>query len=162
MKATSKQTWMLFCLTKKDWRHEDLTVAEASQMISDLQDKKEQEKEDLINIVNEAKERGIKAGNDHNPRPMDVTDGKQTWHVSEGVCGFAWVHCNAKGNTKLARFLKDNCSFSKSYHGGVDYHIPLFSQSYERKMEHARAMAKYLNDNIDRQGISFYADGRLD
>lgn len=45
-----------------------------------------------------------------------------------------------------------------SYTGGLEYSIQAYSQSYDRKSAHARAMASYLVDN----GIECYAGGRLD
>ena len=38
-KATSRQLWALYCITKKDYRNENLTKEEASKLISELGDK---------------------------------------------------------------------------------------------------------------------------
>ena len=38
-KATSRQLWALYCITKKDYRNENLTKEEAAKLISELGDK---------------------------------------------------------------------------------------------------------------------------
>ena len=39
LKATSRQLWALYCITKKDYRNENLTKEEASKLISELSNK---------------------------------------------------------------------------------------------------------------------------
>ena len=38
-KATSRQLWALYCITKKDYRNENLSKEEAAKLISELGDK---------------------------------------------------------------------------------------------------------------------------
>ena len=108
------------------------------------------------------------AGKAFTPTPMtvvepsnpldDASPPRQTWHVPEGVCGFAWVNVSP-GNSSFARWLSKNGLAGKSYYGGVDIWISAFGQSYERKMAAAEAMAEELRSSLN---IKAYASGRLD
>ena len=76
-------------------------------------------------------------------------------------CGFAWVTCYEKGNTKLGKsFIKHG--FSKSYDGGYKLWDPANtgSQCIMEKEEGARAyvdtVRKYLPE------VKLYANSRLD
>lgn len=93
----------------------------------------------------------------HKPTPMHVTDGKNNWTISEGVCGFAEIRI-PKGNTSFARWAKKNAGFEKHYNGGLYYWVSDYNQSMERKEVFARTVAQILNEN----GIEAYATSRMD
>ena len=93
----------------------------------------------------------------HKPTPMHITDGKNNWTISEGVCGFAEIRI-PKGNTSFARWAKKNAGFEKHYNGGLSYWVSDYNQSMERKEVFARTVAQILNEN----GIEAYATSRMD
>ena len=76
----------------------------------------------------------------------------------DGVCGFASVVIRP-GNCSFALWLKKNSRWvHPAYHGGVEYPIHAYQQSYERKVAHAAAFAKVLTD----AGIEAYVKSDLD
>lgn len=99
---------------------------------------------------------GMDAGNAHKPQAMNVSDGKNVWHVPDGVCGFAWV--SFKGNTAFGRYMKKIGIARPDYPTGLCVRVLAFNQSMERNEAYARAYAKVLNDN----GITAYAQSRMD
>ena len=120
-------------------------------------------------IYSEAHTKGMAAGNACTPTPMvvgepttplgnDIDYSKDTWYVSDGVCGFAWVNIKpARG--KFVKFLKDNNIGRKdSYYGGYTIWVSGFGQSLERKSAYARSFAKVLDDN----GLKAYSMSRMD
>ena len=120
-------------------------------------------------VYAEAHALGIAAGNACSPTPMvvgtpttplgdDIDYSKDTYYVSDGVCGFAWVNIKpARGG--FVKFLKDNNIGRKdSYYGGWTIWVSGFGQSVDRKSAYARAFAKVLGDN----GITAYNMSRLD
>jgi hypothetical protein len=124
---------------------------------------------DWAAIYEKAKQAGIEAGNNAIPAPMvvqqhanvldDNSPVKQSWYVSDGVCGFAWVKIRP-GTHPFARWLKQNkLGHHDDYAGGLTIWVSEHGQSYERKCAHAGAMARVL-DTID--GLRAYADSRLD
>ena len=128
------------------------------QMIQEKYQEKDQREADYQRIYQEAYEAGRQAGNGHAPQPMTVID-KQTaqqWYVSEGMCGFAWIIVKDR---KFGNWLvKNGYGRRDSYNHGVNIWISEYSQSYERKVEHARAMAHVFDKNM----IRCYAGSRLD
>lgn len=116
-------------------------------------------------ILEEAEAVGQNAYENAAPKPMVVTERedpfnddskvKQSWFVSEGVCGFAWL--NIPGNSWFIRALKKagfasaninnfdrKVVFKKdSYYKGYSYWIG-GGQSYERKVAFANAFADVL------------------
>tara|TARA_Y100000310_G_scaffold103804_1_gene102160 strand:- start:1630 stop:2013 length:384 start_codon:yes stop_codon:yes gene_type:complete len=126
---------------------------------------------DYTKILNEAHVAGMAAGEAAIPTAMVVSQRAsvlddnspvvKSWHVPEGVCGFAYVITNEHGNGKFVKHLKKSPDRDgdKYYYGG--YYVKWvreFGQSYERKIAYAGAYASVLNDN----GIKAYSDGRLD
>ena len=120
-------------------------------------------------IYSEAHSKGIAAGNACTPTPMvvgepttplgnDIDYSKDTYYVSDGVCGFAWINIKpARG--KFVKYLKDNDIGRKdSYYGGYTIWVSGFGQSMTRKENYARAFVKVLNDN----GLKAYAMSRMD
>jgi hypothetical protein len=112
---------------------------------------------------------GVEAANAKVPRPMivgtpkelggsEIDYSQETFYMSSGVCGFAWVKIRP-ANGAFAKWLKKTQKVRGiSYTGGYDIWISDYNQSYERKQAHANAMAKVLSE----AGINAYADGRLD
>lgn len=78
--------------------------------------------------------------------------------VMSGVCGFAWINIKP-GTGSFARYLKKmSLARTDSYYGGVSVWVGGYGQSYEKKMAHAAAFAKVLQE----AGIRAYSMGRLD
>ena len=103
---------------------------------------------------------GLAAGNRSEPVPMVVNEMagmsnvvKQSYYVSEGACGFAWVNVSP-GNSPFANWLKKTGIARKSYYGGVDIWISDFGQSVDRKEACASAMAKVLQMELGMSSIS--------
>ena len=90
------------------------------------------------------------------PEPMTVVGGDKTYHCSEGMCGFSWVHI--KGNTPFGAYCKKAGVARPAYGGGLNIRYPFMSQSYDRGQAWASAFA----DSLKEHGIFAYADGRLD
>ena len=120
-------------------------------------------------VYADAHAKGISAGNACSPTPMvvgtpttplgdDIDYSKDTYYVSDGVCGFAWVNIKpARGG--FVKFLKDNKIGRKdSYYGGYTVWVSHFGQSLARKESYARAFANHLNEN----GIKAYSMSRMD
>jgi hypothetical protein len=131
--------------------------------------KRETTSVDFEAIYQKAEQAGLEAGKNAVPTPMVVQQHQKmfddrspvvkSYHVSEGVCGFAWVKVRP-GTHAFARWLrKQGLGDSDSYAGGTTIWISAHGQSYERKRAHAVAMAKVLNQ-ID--GLEAYAQSRLD
>lgn len=110
-------------------------------------------------IINDAHEAGRKAVEVLDVRPMTVSDGKQSWFVSDGVCGFAWVTVKP-ANSKMAKYMTDVIRIARKsiYEPGVMYWISDYNQSMQKKEAYAYAFAKVLQDN----GIKAYAGSRMD
>ena len=104
-------------------------------------------------LFNRAIEAGIVAGEAATPTPMLI---KGYAPILDGVCGFASV--NVAGNTSFGRWIKKTGRGHKAYYGGLDISISQFSQSYERKLAMAEAMAIVLR----RDDVDAYATGNLD
>jgi endonuclease YncB( thermonuclease family) len=100
------------------------------------------------------------AGEALTPRPMTVSEGAggQSWYVSDGVCGFAWVTVSP-GNSSFAKWLVKNGYARKAYEGGVCHWVSAFGQSMERKEAYARAMADMLRSEL---GVKAYPGSRMD
>jgi len=131
-----------------------------------------------VNILKEAEAAGWDAYENHTPTPMNVVQHSnplddnspvvQSWHVSEGACGFAWI--TVPGNTWFIRELKKfgkasadiNCwdsdvVFKPAYRGGYQYWVG-GGQSIERKEAFARAFS----DVLSKYDIKNYTGSRLD
>lgn len=82
---------------------------------------------------------------------------KSTYHVSDGVCGFAGVVIKpARG--KFVSYLKSLGMGYKHYYGGWYVSVREFGQSMTRKEAYADAFAKVLTE----EGMSCYVDSRMD
>ena len=82
---------------------------------------------------------------------------KSTYHVSDGVCGFAGVVIKpARG--KFVSYLKSLGKGHSHYYGGFYVPVREFGQSMSRKEAYADAFAKVLTE----EGMSCYVDSRMD
>ena len=82
---------------------------------------------------------------------------KSTYHVSDGVCGFAGVVIKpARG--KFVSYLKSLGMGYKHYYGGWYVSVREFNQSLTRKEAYADAFAKVLSE----EGMKCYVDSRMD
>ena len=82
---------------------------------------------------------------------------KSTYHVSDGVCGFAGVVIKpARG--KFVSYLKSLGMGYKHYYGGWYVSVREFGQSMTRKEAYADAFAKVLTE----EGMRCYVDSRMD
>lgn len=90
------------------------------------------------------------------PRPMTVVQHSnpfdftspivKEYHVSEGLCGFAWVNIRP-GTSAFARWLKKQGHVrADSYYGGVTHWVSEGGQSIERKKAYAEAMVEVLRE----------------
>ena len=110
-------------------------------------------------VMSEALAAGYRALEECQPKPMVVAGGGQSYYVSEGLCGFAWVEVyGVRGNTKLGKHMK-TVGFDKSYGtSALQYWISHGGQSVARKEAFAEAMASVLEN----AGLRAYATSRLD
>lgn len=184
-KPTQRQTWAIFCITGIDVRNAELTFEEASEIISLGKVDKAQavakaqalngaevkrkvaSQQDWRALYDEAHAAGMAAGNAVCPTPMVVAQHAnplndnspvvQSWYVSEGACGFAWVVIRP-GNCSFAKWLRKNDLASQHYGGGVSVWVHQFNQSISRKEAYADAFAEVLR----KHGLNAYAGSRLD
>jgi len=105
-------------------------------------------------LFTEAAQAGSDAGNAHEPRPMTI---KGYAPITGGVCGFAWVTIRP-ATSSFARWMKKKGHARPAYGGGVQVWISHYSQSMEKKMAYAQAMADVLTEG----GIKAYAGSRMD
>lgn len=107
-------------------------------------------------IYEMAHRNGMDAVRNLEVKPMYVTDGRTTWKVDDGLCGFAEIRF--KGNTGFGKWAKAQGVAKKNYSGGLYIWVHDFNQSHARKEAYARAFAKVLNEN----GVEAYYSSRLD
>lgn len=120
-------------------------------------------------IWNEAHAAGCKAWEACTPKPMIIGEAKSLFsdeivpgtehYVSEGLCGFAWVHINpARG--KFITYCKKNNIGRKGTYGGwvIPARGPFDSQSIERKEAYAYAFSAVLREH----GLNSSVSSRLD
>lgn len=180
--ATKRQTWALFCITKKDYRNEGLTYDQASALIKELGDPNYKanshpvKDNQAVKISQEAMEAGLAALNAVTPVPMvveqhanvmdDNSPVEKQWIVEDGVCGFAWITFKAN-TTENRRFLAglkkagmvgQNMQWSKATDGGFSYWVSQGGQSLQKKEAYARAYTDVLNSN----GITAHVRSRMD
>lgn len=108
----------------------------------------------------EAEAAGAAAAVAVTPNAMIVAEASsgQTWHVSEGVCGFGWVVVNP-GNSSFAHWAKKHKPTHPEYGGGLCVrYVGEYGQSYERKRAFAAAFAEVLRN----YGVQARARSRLD
>ena len=169
---TNRQSWALFCGTGVDVRGCGLSLAQASDYIDRMKSgqditqelvdlggtlKKKVNKTDWGLVFNKAHEAGMEEGEAVVPTPMTVVGGGQEYHVSEGVCGFAWIG-SINGNSSFGRWLKKTGKGRKGYPSGMTIWVHQFGQSMARKEAYASAFADVLKE----AGVKCFAGSRLD
>lgn len=184
-KATPKQLWALYCITKINTKNLDITLENASELIGkakggiDIREdlfnlgcvgnlsQTQKPKQDHEKLYKDAYQAGVEAANKVNIAPMvvqqrfnpldDNSPIKEQYIVPDGPCGFA--NLRIKGNTSFGRWAKKESIAKKSYSGGLVIYIHDYGQSLARKEAHAYAMAEYLRNN----GVEgTYAESRMD
>lgn len=138
-------------------------------MTQTVEMKKTLTKTECARIYKEAHAAGQAAAEAAIPTPMivgtpttplgnDIDFKKQTYFVSEGACGFAWVKIfPARG--KFVNYLKAiGVGSTNGYEGGYDIWVSAYGQSITRKEAYAGAFAKVLAQ----YGIKAYGQSRLD
>lgn len=184
-KATPRQLFALFCACKVNTKELSLTKEQASNMIDRTRKgevdsvrnelvalgatvsgnaKPQQNWRELFDRAHAA---GMAALKSHTPRPMtvvghtnpldDSSPVREAWHVSEGVCGFAWVVIHP-GNCSFACWLRKNKIGHKHYYGGWEIWVSEGGQSMERKQAYAQAFAEV----VKTAGIKAYTGSRMD
>jgi hypothetical protein len=123
---------------------------------------------EFARIWEEAVNAGMQAGTGNTPNPMIVEEHtnplndnspvKQSWFVSEGACGFAWIVVYP-GTSSFAKWAAKNRGASKNYPSGMMVKwVSEFNQSVNRKEAYASAFAQVLQ----KYGIKAYSQSRLD
>jgi|TARA_Y100000294_G_C8546821_1_gene333546 hypothetical protein len=119
-------------------------------------------------LFESAHEAGLKAGREVGVTPMvvgsptelfgnEIDWDKSTYHVSDGVCGFAGVIIKpARG--KFVSLLKKMGRGWKHYYGGFYMTCREFNQSLTRKEAYCEAFARVLGES----GLRAYVDSRMD
>ena len=141
------------------------------------------DKTDAVKILDKALQAGEDALNACVPIPMIVQEHAnmmddssqviQSYHVPDGVCGFAWIKIsltstpsrqfiNALKKAKLAtadiNSFKDEPFKKSNYHGGYLYWVRQGNQSLQKKETFAGAFAKTLIE----AGITCHTGSRMD
>lgn len=110
-------------------------------------------------VIGEAIRAGQAAHDSAVPIPMGVTDGRQTWVVNDGVCGFAWVNVHGvRSNSKVGKALIANGFRKSDYEKCLQFWVHTPNQSMDRKEAYARAFA----DVLTQHGIKAYPGSRMD
>lgn len=139
--------------------------------IQDQQDQKKERYKQFKEIVKKAHQAGCSAAQAAQPVPMvvhqhenvldDYSPIQQSWNVSEGVCGFAWINVSP-GNTSFSHYLKKNHGAQKSYYGGLEIWVSEYGQSMTRKEAYASAFANVLHENKEFTKTKAYSNSRMD
>lgn len=186
---TKQQGWALFCITKKDYRNDNLTYDQASDLIKKFGNPEYKKKSkvvtkenEAVKIFNQALEAGMKAMDEANVIPMfvqqhanmadDNSPVVKQYHVEGGVCGFAWIKfkANTPANRKFLNGLK------KAGLAGDDKFENknvVWSKSYTggyqywvaqggQSMQRKEAFAYAFNNVLDSNGITAYVGSRMD
>lgn len=138
--------------------HKDAARKAWKARVKDNAEEREGRNKAWTSLHNEAHEAGMKASEIHKPAPMGVTDGKNTYVIDGGVCGFAWVKV-VPGGCSFARWAKKNIErASKGYPNGLQIWCPLSTQSMTTKEAYCDAYAKVLES----RSVKAYSQSRLD
>jgi len=134
---------------------------------------------DFEALVRKAMQAGSEALQMATPTPVLVVEHRnplddnspvvQSWPVTEGACGFAWIKIGP-ATTKFSRWLMKNADHlglrvGNAYYGGLQISVRGGGQSIERKEAYAQAFADVLKaglKSLDPKTTRIYADSRLD
>lgn len=188
-RATSKQTWALFCITKKDYRNDNLTYDEASALIDKLNAEKgyagkskgtKAEKANFaVELHNAAILAGEKALEKCIPVPMiveqhsnmldDKSPVEKSYFVDGGVCGFASVYfkANTPENRKFLAGLKKaglasdklDAPWRKNSHKGG---FSYWVSQGGQSLQRKEAFARAFASVLQNTGITCYMESRMD
>lgn len=114
-------------------------------------------RKDWAKVYAEAQAAGAKAGASVECVPMVINGGGKTYHVPDGVCGFAGIVVK-DARSSFAKWLKANDLARNNYEGGKYIPVHEYGQSLTRKEAHATAMAEVLRAH----GVDCRADSRID
>ncbi len=175
--ATKRQTFALWCITKKDYRGQGLTFEDADKLIKELSSPdyktKRQKAKGAMDIHSEAYQAGIHAAKACRPTPMIVqqhasplNDNSKVikeWICDGGVCGFAsiWLKATTPENRAFINGLKKlkvNPYQKNSYQGGYSYYVHEGGQSLQIKEAFAHAYVEVLH----KYKLTAYIDSRMD
>lgn len=122
-KATKRQLWALYCITKKDYRNENLSKEDASKLLSELIDKKQENKpqqslleeflkfmqDHIIEVVNTAKQAMQYESVIMNDTNVVKDDGKRYFFCGFG-CGIVWFNYDkrSKKAKEIEQLFHDN------------------------------------------------------
>jgi hypothetical protein len=159
--ATKRQTFALFCMTKRDYRNDGLTKQQASDLIAQLKGEKGESPEtksakpNFQAIWDEAVKAGREAVENMAVSPaIHLSDGNQI-PEGHGPCGFAWLILKdaRKGFAKWAK--EKGIGRADSYYGGINVWISDYNQSMNKKETFAYAVAGVLSKHgIDARPMS--------
>jgi hypothetical protein len=177
--ASKRQLWALFCATKKDYRNENLTYGQASDLLAKANEGRVKTA-DWFKVYQDACKAGQAKMKATTPTPMLVAEHqnpmddrspiKKAWLVESGVCGFAWVTIPYKTpeNRQFINALKKKkivggydsrgTAIKKSSYGGFKYWPDAMTQSIELKEAYCQGFA----DVLAKAGIICYIGSRLD
>jgi hypothetical protein len=188
--ATKRQTFALFCITKKDYRNENLTYEQASNLIKELGNpnyikkgkNKVTVKNDVVDWMNEAKEAGMVALNECKPTPMvveqhvnvmnDNSPVKQAWVVDGGVCGFCSIIFKAN-TTVNRRFLAGLKKAGLAGEDKFENKNVVWSKSYNggfsywvseggQSLERKEAFGHAFASVLEKHGVTVRVNSRMD
>lgn len=185
---TSRQSWAIFCLSKRDVRKAVIGMEKASELIDALKAGGERfklaidfldttegvqkkgdaaPKQDWQAIFDEAHKAGMLAGQGFNPEPMIVEGRSNPLDDKAPVCEQYFVPDGVcgfawvvvrPGNCSFAVWARKNGLAKSHYYGGVSFWVSSFGQSMQRKEAYAQAFADVLN----KYGIKASAQSRMD
>lgn len=123
--------------------------------------------EQIRRVLFEANSAGHAAAEAVVPKPMNVVQVDfndrpigQVYHVTGGVCGFAWVSFYGLHNTPLGKYLKAHGIAKKPYGApGLQMWIGEYGQSMTRKEAFAAAFARVMKAH---GCVRCYAGSRMD
>ena len=94
--------------------------------------------------------------------PMDESSPvENSWYVSEGVCGFAWITLRPGTHSFVKWMSKEGLSRS-AYGGGHQIWVSGYNQSMDRKFAYASAFAAILTEAFAGTKVEVYAQSRMD
>jgi len=182
MQATKRQLWALYCITKKDWRGENLTFEKASEMLSELtRESREKENKVLSAIIN-GRKKGIEAMKEFREPDAIIyeTEGlserpkegrKAYYEKSFSGCGWCYL---LTWDRELVRILKriakkdkeeeewrhKEFTLQKNYQSG--WKIKCAECYSNGHIERLKAYYKGIKEELEKLGYEVFVHVRLD
>lgn len=104
-----------------------------------------------------AKVQAMTVGSPTTPFGNTIDYSKETYHVPDGPCGFAWVTIRP-ANCTAAKYAKTTLGARAGYYGGIEISCRYFNQSMARKEAYCYAFAEVLTA----AGIKASVGSRMD